>query len=217
MKAPLYECISTKDYCVFTAVWAKIPKGFGQAESFVQAGLGDQALSLLRPEDWLWGLIAMKAVLFLCILGISAINSVAQTDPASASLPATPSISALTNGTANLEGGAPVRGPASIPDAPSASLPQFTVKLAFAEDPDQPFSTSQTALYDFWVDTGTPAETAGDLPHAEDSSSSKTLALQPVEPPHHGHESSLGKGQWGSPAIDRDHAHVQPVDRGGHA
>ncbi|MFZ1134809.1 MAG: hypothetical protein WAN69_07675 [Candidatus Korobacteraceae bacterium] len=130
----------------------------------------------------------MKAVLFLCILGISAITSVAQTDPASASLPDTPSISALINGRAtpdnSLESGAAIRDPVPIPNAPSASPPQFTVKLAFGDNPDQPFSPSQTALYDFFVDTGTPSGPAIDLPHADDSSSSKTLALQPVEPPH---------------------------------
>ncbi len=129
----------------------------------------------------------MKAVVFFFIIGVSTVTSVAQTDPASASLPDTPSISALTNGTANLdnglESGAVVRDSVSFPNAPSASLPQFAVNLAFADNPDLPFSTSQTALYDFLVDIDTPSSPAGDLPHAEDGSSSKPLALQPVEPP----------------------------------
>ncbi|MGA9566922.1 MAG: hypothetical protein WBS19_15465 [Candidatus Korobacteraceae bacterium] len=130
----------------------------------------------------------MKAVFFFFILGISAITSVAQTGPASALLPDTPNISALDNGTVtlddSLESGAVARDPVSIPNAPSASLPQFTVNLAFAKNPDQSFSTSQTALYDFFVDSDTRSGPLADLPHAEDSSSSGTLALKPVEPPH---------------------------------
>ena len=158
----------------------------------------------------------MKAVFFFFILGISAITSVAQTGPASALLPDTPNISALDNGTVtlddSLESGAVARDPVSIPNAPSASLPQFTVNLAFAKNPDQSFSTSQTALYDFFVrqrhsewSTGGPASCGG-LEFQRDS------GVEAGGTTASGHQSSLGKGQWGSPTVNRDHAHVQFVD-----
>jgi hypothetical protein len=81
-----------------------------------------------------WGLIGMKVVCLLLVLGAYAVSAVGQT--ASASLGKEASSSTLTNGTANLEdrvnSAAAARTPFDFPNAPSAKLPQLAGRFYFS-------------------------------------------------------------------------------------
>jgi hypothetical protein len=57
----------------------------------------------MKSRDWLWGLIAMKAVFLFLVVGIYAITSVAQTESASTSLPDAPSASVHGGGVSDFD------------------------------------------------------------------------------------------------------------------
>ena len=130
----------------------------------------------------------MRAVFLFSVLGVFALNSAAQT--ASASLQNAAGSSTLGNGTAQLEDrvgecrcSATLHSSFSTHPAPRCRSSPSIWRLA--EDSELPFSTSQKLHYDLFVDGDTAPDSSTDLPHAEDGRATPTLALQPVEPPHH--------------------------------
>jgi hypothetical protein len=127
----------------------------------------------------------MKAVCLFLVLGLHALNSVAQTS--SASLQDAAGSSTLGNATAMLEdrieSAAAARTPFEFSNAPSASLSERAISLALAEDSELPFSASPKLHYVF-VDGDTPRYPLSDQPHAEDAGMPSNVKVQPVEPPH---------------------------------
>jgi hypothetical protein len=128
----------------------------------------------------------MKAVCLFLILGIHALNCVAQT--ASAPLQNPAGSSALENGTGRLEDRIESTA-AAYPrfegsNAPSASWPQNAVNVAVAEDSDLPFGMSPRLHYGASGDGDPPRYPSNDQPHAEDAAAPSNLAVQPVEPSH---------------------------------
>ncbi len=128
----------------------------------------------------------MKIAFLFLVLGINAVNCVAQT--ASASFGDGYRSSTIGNGTARLEDRIAAAGASQAPlefsNPSSAVSPQVAFNLASAEDSELSSNESQKLHYYFFADGDSAPDPSTIPPGAEDAKAAPTLAVQPIEPPH---------------------------------
>jgi|HubBroStandDraft_6_1064221.scaffolds.fasta_scaffold01074_13 hypothetical protein len=128
----------------------------------------------------------MKIAFLFLVLGMYAVNSVAQA--ASAWFGNGVSSSLVGSGTARLddrvESASATRTPFEFSEATAAALHESAVTLPVANVPDLTFSAWHGPAYDFFASADAQSPSSSDHVPEDDSGAASKLVVQPVEPPH---------------------------------